>query len=88
MNREVTQFQLRFSTYKDTLIEVAKLDTNVIFMWSSLQEIGEVTVVAGENPAHRIIDLVIENRKKNHPLSNDAFTYNSYSKFILMRMMD
>jgi hypothetical protein len=82
LSSEITQFQLKFSTYKDTLIEVAKLDTNVIFMWSSLQEIVEVTVVAGENPAHRIIDLVIENRKKNHPLSNDAFTYNSYSKFI------
>ena len=82
LNKEATSFQLRFTTYKDTLIDVAKLDTNVIFMWSSLQEIVEVTVVAGENPAHRIMDLVIENRKKNHPLSNDAFTYNSYSKFI------
>jgi len=40
-----------------------------------------VTAVAGENPAHRIVAQAIKNRKKNHPLKNDAFTYTSYSKF-------
>ena len=45
------------------------------------QQIQEVKVIAGENPAHRIMDLVIENRKKNHPMENDAFRCKSYSKF-------
>lgn len=75
-------FQLRFHGYRDTLIEVSKITDGVVYMRISEQVIQEVLAVAGENPAHRIMDKVIENRKKNHPLENDAFTYTSYSKFV------
>lgn len=82
VSQDATKFQLRFMGYKDSLYVLNTLESDTIFMWSSVQDVSEVTVVAGENPAHRIMDLVIENRKKNHPLANDAFTYKSYSKFI------
>lgn len=80
--QETSEFQLRFMGYKDSLYVLSTLKSDTIFMWSAVQDVKEVTVVAGENPAHRIMNLVIENRKLNHPLSNDAFTYKSYSKFI------
>lgn len=80
--QEASTFHLRFMGYKDSLYVLNALKSDTVFMWSSVQDVSEVTVVAGENPAHRIMDLVIENRKKNHPLANDAFTYKSYSKFI------
>lgn len=80
--QDATEFQLRFMGYKDSLYVLIDLQSDTIYMWSAVQNVSEVTVVAGENPAHRIMDLVIENRKKNHPLANDAFTYKSYSKFI------
>jgi len=79
---EATEFQLRFMGYKDSLYVMKALISDTIFMWSSVQQVSEVTVLAGENPAHRIMERVIENRKDNHPLANDAFTYKSYSKFI------
>ena len=46
-------------------------------------EIKEVVVVPGENPAHRIIEKVIENRKINNPEKQHSFSYNSYNKFLV-----
>jgi hypothetical protein len=80
--QDASEFQLRFMGYKDSLYLLDVLLSDTVFMWSSIQDVSEVTVIAGENPAHRIMDLVIKNRKDNHPLANDAFTYKSYSKFI------
>ena len=80
--QDATEFKLRFMGYKDSLYILSALTSDTIFMWSAVQDVSEVTAVAGENPAHRIMNLVIKNRKDNHPLANDAFTYKSYSKFI------
>lgn len=43
----------------------------------------EVIVVAGENPAHRIINLAISNREKNDPENLEGFSYESYNKFVV-----
>ena len=45
-------------------------------------QLGEVTVEAGENPAHRIIDSVMAHRKENHPNSLDSYRYNSYDQMV------
>lgn len=82
VSEDVVSVQLRFQGYKDTVVKLSNVIDNNIYMWVNQQVIQEVVAKAGENPAHRIMDLVIENRKKNHPLENDAFTYTSYSKFI------
>lgn len=44
--------------------------------------LAEVEVEAGENPLHRIIRNVIANRDRNDPESLDAFSYETYSKFL------
>ena len=36
-------------------------------------KLDEVVVVAGENPAHRIIDNVVRNRKRNNPEMLDYY---------------
>lgn len=82
LDAAVQSIELRASGYKDTIVQVSEIMENTIYLVSMIKEIQEVKVVAGENPAHRIIDLAIENRKKNNPLDNDAFRYESYSKFI------
>ena len=82
LNDGVASFRLHASGYKDTLIERSTIIDGIIILQPIFQNIQEVRVVAGENPAHRIIDLAIANRKKNNPTENDAFQYNSYSKFI------
>lgn len=73
--------QLKVYGYVDTLCVLNSIQDNLILLRPVFQKIQEVKVIAGENPAHRIMDLVIENRKKNHPMENDAFRYKSYSKF-------
>lgn len=45
-------------------------------------QLQEVVVYPGENPAHRIILNVIENKKLNNPERISSFTYTSYNKFL------
>ena len=46
-------------------------------------ELGEVTVEAGENPAHRIIDSLMTHRKANNPNSLYSYSYNIYDKMVI-----
>ena len=45
-------------------------------------ELGEVTVDAGENPAHRIIDSLMVHRKANNPNSLDTYKYKIYDQMV------
>jgi len=74
--------ELHSSGYKDTVVMISTIVDFTIYLTPLFKEIQEIKVVQGENPAHRIIDKAIENRKKNNPMENDAFRYESYSKFI------
>ncbi len=74
--------ELRAGGYRDTIVSLATLSDSIFQMQPYVQFIQEVRAIAGENPAHRIINIAIANRKKNNPLENDAFRYESYSKFI------
>ena len=69
--------------YADTTFAINQVKGNVIYLHSIYQEVQEVTVTAGENPAHRIIRAAIDRRKANDPLKNNSFFYESYSKFTL-----
>lgn len=79
---EVTSLTLRFSGYEETNVTVGNEQQLIVYMHIFATEINEVVILPGVNPALRIINKATENRKKNHPLENDAFTYESYSKFI------
>jgi len=80
---KIQRVHLAFPGFKDTLFILPDSFPLIVRMESISKELGEIVVLPGENPAHRIIRKVTENRKKNHPLSNDSFTYDSYSKFVL-----
>jgi hypothetical protein len=82
LSNEIRTLEIKVSGFKDSLIDLSIVKDHIIYLRPVVQEIQEVVATAGENPAHRIMDLVIANRKKNHPLENDAFQYDSYSKFI------
>ena len=45
-------------------------------------ELQEVTVEAGENPAHRIIDSLMAHRKANNPNSLDSYSYKIYDQMV------
>ena len=46
-------------------------------------ELSEVTVEAGENPAHRIIDSLMAHRKANNPNSLESYSYHIYDKMVI-----
>ncbi len=50
--------------------------------------LGEVTVLPGENPAHRIVNNAVENKELNDPESLEEFSYVSYSKFFVTFDLD
>ena len=79
--KAIKKLKLRTIGYIDTAIFAIDVINNEIFLVADVELLDEVKVLPGENPAHRIIDQVISNRKKNNPLANNSFEYNSYSKF-------
>ncbi len=62
-------------------VEFSK-ELHEITMHSRPFELREVVVYSGENPAHRIVRNAIANRSVNDPEKLNAFTYNSYNKFL------
>ncbi|MBP5649782.1 MAG: hypothetical protein J6X01_01750 [Bacteroidales bacterium] len=52
---------------------------------SLMVDLQEVEVVAGANPADRIIDSVITHKEKNSPYSNTTFKVTQYNKFYVTR---
>lgn len=51
-------------------------------------KLNEVVILPGVNPAHRIIDLAIENRKINNPELASDFSYESYNKLVFTVKLD
>jgi hypothetical protein len=54
----------------------------MVYLEPSVTELAEVTIVAGENPAHRIINNAIGNKRINDPERYDAYKYEAYDKMI------
>ena len=71
----------RAQGYYDSTFQVAEMG-NQVFLRALANDLDEVTILPGINPAERIMELAIANRKKNHPMGDDSFTYTSYSKFV------
>jgi hypothetical protein len=59
-----------------------------IEMHQSAVELAGVEVTPGENPAHRIIRNVMDNRDANNPEKQGAFSYHSYNKFVFTGEFD
>jgi len=56
--------------------------SNKIFLQPEMYELQEVTVYAGENPAHRIIDSVVRHRRHNNPEMLDYYSYTIYDRMV------
>lgn len=55
----------------------------VYYMKPSTEALNEIVVMAGVNPAHRIIKNAVANKDKNRPEGLSSFSYKTYSKFVL-----
>lgn len=55
----------------------------IIQMQVASYQLEEIAIIAGENPAHRIIKNVVKNRNKNNPEKYDKYRCETYNKMRL-----
>ncbi len=67
---------------KEVLLQTDQKKCNVALTPVTF-ELGEVTVEAGENPAHRIIDSLMAHRKANNPNSLESYRYKIYDQMVI-----
>ncbi len=75
--------KISYLGYSTKIIEKAEIGTRhylEIKLDENVTSLSEVTVLPGENPAHRIVNLVIANANKNNPEKMRSFSYVSYNK--------
>ncbi len=65
-----------------------KADPLKVTLKERITPLEEVTVLPGENPAHRMIRNAVDNKKLNDPAKLESFSYLSYSKFIITMNRD
>ncbi|OFZ02306.1 MAG: hypothetical protein A2491_13775, partial [Bacteroidetes bacterium RIFOXYC12_FULL_35_7] len=90
-NAKVQFLKISYVGYELKEIPFEKLSgkkTVFITLKKKTIDLNEVTVLPGENPAHRIIKKVIENRDKNNPEKMTSFSYTSYNKMIFTFNID
>ena len=76
-----TSVRLHMSMYRDTTVTLE--GQSIIYMRGLESMIEEVVVLPGKNPAERIMELAIENRKINHPKSDLSFKYTAIVSLFL-----
>jgi len=87
--RPIEVLRLSYVGYKSKAIRTTSIKKGEkIYLQSQNIQISEVEILPGENPAHRIIDLAIENRDQNNPEKSTAFYYESYNKLIITAKLD
>ena len=83
-NEPITKVKFSSIGYepKDINLQAGQNKCNVALTPKTF-ELGEVTVEAGENPAHRIIDSLMAHRKANNPNSLESYSYHIYDKMVI-----
>jgi len=82
-NEFIHQLNFSYIGYEPVIIDqLDSLQNNLMLvrMTPKTYNIDEVRIAPGINPAHRIIDLVYENKKLNNPEKIKSFSYTSYNK--------
>lgn len=84
LNSNTADLKLRFQYVGYEPLEklVSSKDEIEVKLNSKENIIKEVQIIAGENPANRIIKKVIANKDKNNPEKLPSFRYMSYNKFV------
>jgi len=81
---EINFLKLTYVGYEPMTFDVSLNKRNVVIRLKKTSlELSEVVIIAGENPAHRIIRKVIENRRLNDPENLKSFSYTSYDKMVV-----
>ncbi len=82
---------LRFSYigYETFIYKIIGKSKNILIELKRKQfQLNELVILPGENPAQRIINLVIKNQEKNNPEELGSFSYTSYNKMVFSANID
>ncbi|MDF2437419.1 MAG: hypothetical protein K0Q95_1795 [Bacteroidota bacterium] len=80
-SKEFSELTFSYVGYEVLNYPVWKNSKNVIIeLQKRSYDLGEIEILPGENPAHRIIKLASANRDKNNPDKIDSYVCNTYSK--------
>jgi hypothetical protein len=78
---EFSELTITYVGYETLHYPVWKNSQNLVLtLKKTSYELGEVEIVPGENPAHRIIRLATANKDRNNPEKIDSYVCNTYSK--------
>lgn len=77
-----------YNSVQVTKSELQNKSEVTIKMTQKTFNINEIIVFPGENPAHRIISKVLENRKFNNPENLVSYSYTSYQKMYITADID
>ena len=83
---QIRRLHLTFVGYEKLIYEIpsaAKNEKLILRMKASQLRLVEAVIVAGENPAHRIIRKVVKNRNRNNPERMTSFQCKTYNKVIV-----
>ncbi len=77
---EKCTLKISYIGYASKELVINKSDSNVIIeLVPENKNLEAVIIGNGENPAHRIIKLLLENKNKNNPALLPSFKYNAYT---------
>ena len=77
--RFLTASMVGYDTLRRRLTDAPEQDLE-FEMKSSNQTLGEVVILAGENPSHRIVRGIIKNKPRNRPSQLPHYQCETYSK--------
>jgi len=86
--QKIQEITLIYIGYKPKTISPSDKSTLDIQMEQNELMLNEITVIAGENPAHRIIREAVRNKRINNPEKVRSFRYKSYNKFVVDVQLD
>lgn len=84
----ITSLKLSYVGYEPKQIDVSGKNSIVITLIPTSYQLSEFTLLPGENPAHAIINKVVENRKIHNPEKSLNFKYESYNKLFVTGDVD
>jgi hypothetical protein len=87
LQEEADSVKISAAGFVDTVFAVSTVGAKIA-MEPLADVLEEFVVLPGINPAIRIMEAAIANRKKNHPMGDKSFVYDSYSKFVFTMDQD
>jgi len=87
--KAIISIKLSYVGFETKVVTIENNKSNLVIRLQEKQlQLTEVKIIAGENPAHRIMRNVLANRDLNNPEKQHSFSYTSYNKLIFTSKTD